>query len=75
MHETRRRCLLPGGPDRAHGVANPATDPARFVMFSSALESSVAVYPDSGKVVVWAPGVDFVFRTAEGKIPYYAGEV
>jgi hypothetical protein len=44
------------------------------VMFSSAHEPSVAVYPDSGKVGVWAPGVDLMFREAEGNVAYYDGE-
>jgi uncharacterized cupin superfamily protein len=65
---------FPPGPEGAHKVSNPGTEPARFVMFSSAHEPSVAVYPDSGKIGVWAPGVDFMFREAEGKVPYYDGE-
>jgi uncharacterized cupin superfamily protein len=62
------------GPDGAHKVSNPGPEPARFVMFSSAHEPSVAVYPDSGKVGVWVPGSNFIFREADGKVPYYSGE-
>ena len=62
------------GPDGAHKVSNPGPESARFVMFSSAREPSVAVYPDSGKVGVWVPGMDFIFCEADGKVPYYSGE-
>ena len=38
-------------------VRTPAgTAPARIVMFSSAAKPSVCVYPDGGKVGVWAGG-------------------
>jgi uncharacterized cupin superfamily protein len=69
---------FPSGPDGAHKVTTPAGDgpPARFVMFSSALEPSLAVYPDSDKIGVWAPGgVDNVLlRRADGHVDYYDGE-
>ena len=72
--QTGSAVCFPPGPDGAHKVSNPGSEPARFVMFSSAREPSVAVYPESGKVGVWAPGVSFIFREADGKVPYYSGE-
>ena len=64
------------GPDGAHKVSNTGTEPARLVMFSSAHEPSVAVYPDSDKIGVW-PGNDadhVILRRADGHVDYYDGE-
>ena len=41
---------FPAGPDGAHKLTNRGDAPARLVMFSSAHEPSVAVYPDSDKI-------------------------
>jgi uncharacterized cupin superfamily protein len=68
---------FPPGPDGAHKVSNPGTEPARLVMFSSAHEPSVAVYPDSDKIGVW-PGNEadrVMLRRADGHVDYYDGEV
>src|SRR5579859_6285455 len=46
---------FPSGPDGSHKLTNRGEQPARFVMFSSSREPAVAVYPDSGKLLV-APG-------------------
>jgi len=67
---------FPAGPSGAHKLTNEAADSARILMFSSAAEPSVAVYPDSDKVGVWA-GDDrdeFIFRRADGSVDYYDGE-
>ena len=68
---------FPKGPDGAHQVTAHGDTPARFVMFSSAHEPSVAVYPDSDKVGVWSGDErdTFMFRRADGNVPYYDGEV
>jgi uncharacterized cupin superfamily protein len=47
-------CFAPGPPG-AHKVSNRGELPAQIVMFSSAREPSVTVYPDSDKLGVW-PG-------------------
>jgi uncharacterized cupin superfamily protein len=69
---------FPSGPDGAHKVTTPAGEgaPARFVMFSSAQEPSLAVYPDSDKIGVWAPGGadNVILRRADGHVDYYDGE-
>jgi uncharacterized cupin superfamily protein len=71
--------MFPCGPDGAHKVTTPAAtaNPARFVMFSSSREPSVAVYPDSDKVGVWVPGgaADLLVRRADGRAGYYDGEL
>jgi uncharacterized cupin superfamily protein len=69
---------FPAGPEGAHKVTTPdgQPEPSRFVMFSSAREPSVSVYPDSDKIGVWVPrGADNVMlRRQDGQVPYYDGE-
>jgi uncharacterized cupin superfamily protein len=64
------------GPDGAHKVANHGQDTARVLMFSSAHEPAVAVYPDSDKVAVWSGNEDdkFRFRRRDGGVDYWADE-
>lgn len=67
---------FPAGPEGAHKTTNPGAGPARMIMFSSAHEPSVAVYPDSDKIGVWTPGGadNVILRRGDGDAPYYAGE-
>jgi uncharacterized cupin superfamily protein len=68
-------CFAPG-PSGAHKVSNRTEQPARIVMFSSAREPAVAVYPDSDKIGVW-PGNDedrVMLRREDGQVGYYDGE-
>lgn len=64
------------GPDGAHKVMNPGERTARVVMFSSAREPAVAVYPDSDKIGVWPgnPADKVMLRRADGNVDYYDGE-
>jgi uncharacterized cupin superfamily protein len=64
------------GPDGAHKLTNHGAAPARVVMFSSAREPSVAVYPDSAKIGVWPgnPDDEVMLRRADGQVGYYEGE-
>ncbi len=67
---------FPSGPDGAHKVSNRGERAARVIMFSSAREPSVAVYPDSDKIGVW-PGTDadvVMLRREDGHVDYYDGE-
>jgi uncharacterized cupin superfamily protein len=67
---------FPQGPEGAHKLSNRSDAPARIVMFSSAREPAVAVYPDSDKLGVW-PGNDadkLMVRRADGQVGYYDGE-
>jgi uncharacterized cupin superfamily protein len=67
---------FPPGPSGAHKVSNRSEQNARVLMFSSAREPSVAVYPDSNKIGVW-PGNDddrVMLRRADGHVDYYDGE-
>jgi uncharacterized cupin superfamily protein len=64
------------GPEGAHKVTCEADRPARVMMFSSAHEPSVAVYPDSDKIGVWPGREDdhVILRRADGHVDYYEGE-
>jgi uncharacterized cupin superfamily protein len=68
-------CFAPG-PDGAHKVANRSDRVARILMFSSAREPAVAVYPDSDKIGVWPGNADdnVMLRRADGHVGYYDGE-
>ncbi len=67
---------FPPGPDGAHKVTNRGSAPARAMMFSSAREPAVAVYPDSGKIGVWPPNDadDLMLRREDGNVDYWDGE-
>jgi uncharacterized cupin superfamily protein len=64
------------GPEGAHKVTNRGEQAARIVMFSSAREPAVAVYPDSDKIGVWPGNADdhVMLRRADGAVDYYDGE-
>jgi uncharacterized cupin superfamily protein len=68
---------FPAGPEGAHKLTNRAPAAARLVMFSSAREPAVAVYPDSDKIGVFTPDRRdrLMVRRANGQEDYYAGEV
>jgi uncharacterized cupin superfamily protein len=67
---------FPPGPTGAHKLTNTGSATARLVMFSSAREPAVAVYPDSDKIGVW-PGSSedkVMLRRADGAVGYFDGE-
>ena len=67
---------FPPGPQGAHKATNETGETARIMMWSSAREPAVAVYPDSDKIGVW-PGNDrdnLILRRADGDVDYYDGE-
>lgn len=67
---------FPPGPAGAHKVTNRGETLARLLMFSSAREPAVAVYPDSGKIGVWPGNPDdkVMLRRADGNVDYWDGE-
>jgi uncharacterized cupin superfamily protein len=67
---------FPVGPAGAHKVSNSSEAGARVMMFSSAREPAVAVYPDSDKIGVWPGNPDDVvmLRRADGGVEYFDGE-
>jgi uncharacterized cupin superfamily protein len=67
---------FPPGPAGAHRVSNAGEGMARALMFSSAREPAVAVYPDSDKIGVWT-GNDqdrVMLRRGDGHVDYWDGE-
>jgi uncharacterized cupin superfamily protein len=67
---------FPPGPRGAHKITNRRPGTVRALMFSSAREPSVAVYPDSDKIGVWS-GNDAdhaMLRRRDGNVDYYDGE-
>jgi uncharacterized cupin superfamily protein len=68
-------CFQPG-PDGAHKTTNAGEQPARLLMFSSAREPAVAVYPDSDKIGVWPGNADdnVMLRRSDGAVGYFEGE-
>ncbi len=67
---------FPPGPKGAHKVTNRGEAPARLLMFSSAREPAVAVYPDSDKIGVWPGNPDdkVMLRRVDGNVNYWDGE-
>jgi uncharacterized cupin superfamily protein len=67
---------FPAGPSGAHKVSNRSEAPARVLMFSSAREPAVAVYPDSDKIGVWPGNADdtVMLRRGDGAVGYWDGE-
>jgi uncharacterized cupin superfamily protein len=66
---------FPEGPDGAHRFLNDTDAPARVVIFSTKNYPAIAVYPDSGKVgAITGAGAKWIFREADGSVPYYDGE-
>jgi uncharacterized cupin superfamily protein len=67
---------FPPGRAGAHRVSSGGGQAARVLMFSSAREPAVAVYPDSDKIGVW-PGDDgdkVMLKRADGRVDYWEGE-
>ena len=67
---------FPRGPAGAHKVTNRGQATARVMMFSSAREPSVAVYPDSDKIGLWPgnPDDNVMLRRVDGDVDYWDGE-
>lgn len=67
---------FPPGPAGAHKVINRGDATARVMMFSSAREPAVAVYPDSDKIGIWPGNPDdkVMLRRADGNVDYWDGE-
>jgi uncharacterized cupin superfamily protein len=74
--ETGAVVCFSSGPSGAHKTTNTADEPARLLMFSSAREPAVAVYPDSDKIGVWPGNPDdkVMLHRADGAVDYFDGE-
>lgn len=74
---------FPPGEGGGHQISNPSQAPLRYLCFSTMQEPDVTVYPDSGKLGVFAgaaPGGDRERRTLnkylslDAEVGYYDGE-
>ena len=78
-HELARGTLraFASGPGGAHKVSCAGDRAARVMMFSSAREPAMAVYPDSDKIGVWPPNREdaIMVRRADGQVDYFEGEI
>ena len=67
---------FPSGPEGAHKVTNRAEETARVVMLSTKPQVSVAVYPDSGKMLASTGNPeDRLMVRRESAVDYFDGEV
>ena len=74
---------LPAREDGAHQIINDSDGALRYLCFSTMIEPDVMIYPDSGKVGIFAgaaPGGDKQKRTfskflkSDAEVDYFAGE-
>jgi uncharacterized cupin superfamily protein len=66
---------FPSGPSGAHKVTNRSDETARVVMLSTKADVSVAVYPDSGKMLANTGNPeDRLMARRESAVDYYDGE-
>ena len=69
---------FPNGPGGAHKLTNKGSELVRLVMFSTKVDPSMAVYPDSDKIGAWpAPGGgdDKLMVRRESNVDYWDREV
>jgi uncharacterized cupin superfamily protein len=69
---------FPVGPAGAHKVTNTGTETTRFVMISTKVDPSMAVYPDSDKIGAWpGPGgeQDKIMVRRASNVDYWDGEL
>jgi uncharacterized cupin superfamily protein len=64
---------FPEGPDGAHHIRNDAEGIARVALLSTKNDVSIAEYPDSDKVGVWAGETRYMLRRSE-HLEYWDGE-
>jgi uncharacterized cupin superfamily protein len=62
------------GPDGAHKVTNQGSATVRVLMLSTKADTSVCVYPDSGKLLAISPH-DRLMTTKASEVDYFDGEV
>ena len=65
---------FPAGPAGAHKVTNAGEEAVLALMWSSAREPAVSIYPDSDKMGVWAGDDHVLVRRADGNVDYFEGE-
>ena len=64
---------IPAGPDYPHHILNTSDAPLHYLSISTQKEPEICVYPDSGKVGAFAPGLRLLQRREAG-LDYWDGE-
>jgi uncharacterized cupin superfamily protein len=64
---------IPAGPDYPHHIINTSDAPLHFLSISTQAEVEVCVYPDSGKVGTYAPGLRLLHKQDAG-VDYWVDE-
>jgi len=66
---------FPEGPEGAHRIENTGDEPARVMLLSTKQRPAMAVFPDSGKLLVFSGGEgdDVIVRKADA-VDYWEGE-
>jgi uncharacterized cupin superfamily protein len=77
-HQLKRGDVVcfPVGPEGAHQVINRTEAAAKVMMWSSAREPAIAVYPDSDKIGVYTPNEhdSGIVRRRDASVDYWEGE-
>jgi uncharacterized cupin superfamily protein len=67
--------FFPRGPDGAHQLRNDGAGTARVLMWSTVVQPTATVYPDSDKVAIWTGnGEDDVIVQRSSRVDYWHGE-
>ncbi|WP_457445186.1 cupin domain-containing protein [Roseateles sp. P5_E4] len=64
---------IPAGPEYPHHIINTSDAPLHYISISTQKEPEICVYPDSGKVGAFAPGLRLLQRKEAG-LDYWDGE-
>lgn len=64
---------IPAGPAYPHHILNTSDAPLHYLSISNKADVEVCVYPDSGKVGAFAPGLRLLQR-GEAGVDYWEGE-
>lgn len=64
---------IPAGPEYPHHIINTSDAPLHYLSISTQKEPEICVYPDSGKVGSFAPGLRLLHRHEAG-VDYWDGE-
>lgn len=64
---------IPAGPEYPHHIINTSDAPLHYLSISTQKEPEICVYPDSGKVGSFAPGLRLLHKREAG-LDYWDGE-
>lgn len=64
---------IPAGPEYPHHLLNTSEAPLHYVSVSTQKEPEICVYPDSGKVGCYGPGLRMLVPQVAG-VDYWVGE-